>query len=125
MTSKIAKSTIEKWQSEGLKPTFDDIVLLNALGLKAERSNDMYCFAATPRIAFLGDWVLREPTVGKRAWMDEARQLLNNDFQSQLYFTAWALNCPDNELPKLTKSKYVVDAVKKFVQEALVDFTIT
>lgn len=125
MTSKIAKSTIEKWQSEGLNPTFDDIVLLNALGLKAERTSDMYCFAACPRISFLGDWVLREPTVGKRAWMDEAKQLLNDDFRTHLYFTAWALNCPDNELPKLTKAKYVLDEVKKFAQEVLVDFTIT
>ena len=125
MTSKIAKSTIEQWQSEGLNPTFDDIVLLNALGLKAERTSGMYCFAASPRISFLGDWVLREPTVGKRAWMDEAKQLLDDDFRTHLYFTAWALNCPDNELPKLTKAKYVIDEVKKFAQEVLVDFTTT
>lgn len=96
MISTIAKSTVEQWQSEGLKPTFDDIVLLNALGLKVERSSDMYCFAASPRVAFLGDNVLREPTVGKRAWMDEAGQLLSDDFQTNLYFIAWALNCPDD-----------------------------
>ena len=33
MTSKLAKQQIEMWQKEGLKPTVDDIVLLNNLGL--------------------------------------------------------------------------------------------
>ena len=125
MRSKIAKSTIEKWQSEGLSPSFDDIILLNALGLKIERAADSYQFSACPRVAYLGDWILREPTVGKRVWMDEMSQLLNNDFQTHLYFVAWALNCSDNELPQVDNVKKLMDAVKKFAQEVLVNFTTT
>ena len=125
MISKIAKSTVEKWRGEGLEPSFEDVVRLNALGLKIERSADMYNFAACPRVAFLGDWVLREPTVGKRAWMDEAMQLLYDDFQTHLYFTAWALNCPDRELPPLDKTDRLLEPVKRFARDVLVHFTTT
>lgn len=125
MISKIAKATIEKWRSEGLEPSFEDIIHLNALGLKIEHASDVTSFAACPRVAFLGDWVLREPTVGKRAWMDSAVQLLNDDYHSHLYFTAWALNCPDDELPKLNTVKHLLKPVKEFAQEVLVHFTET
>lgn len=80
MTSKLAKSEIEKWWSEGLHPSVDDIIKLNALGLKVEKGSEAYNFAACPRVAFLGDWTLFEPTVGKRIWMDTARQLLKDDY---------------------------------------------
>ena len=108
-----------------MKPTFEDIVLLNALGLKVERKGDEYNFAACPRVAFLGDYTLFEPTVGKRIWMDTASQLLEDDWQTQLYFTAWCLNCPDDELPKMDDVKNIVGEVKKFATEVLVNHTIT
>lgn len=65
MISKLAKQTIEKWQSEGLKPTFDDVIRLNALGLKVEHGSEACEFSAVPRVAFLGDYTLFEPTVFK------------------------------------------------------------
>ena len=125
MTSKLAKSTIEKWWSEGLKPTVEDIVRLNALGLKVENGAEAYDFAACPRVAFLGDYMLFEPTVGKRAWMDTAKQALRDDYQTQLYFVAWALNCPDDELPSASNVKCLMERIKKFAEEVLVDFTET
>lgn len=70
MTSKLAKSQIELWRKEGLEPTFDDIIRLNDLGLRVERGSDMFSFSAVPRMAFLGDRILREPTVAKRYWLD-------------------------------------------------------
>ena len=117
MVSKLAKATIEKWWSEGLRPTVEQIVRLNALGLKVESGSDVWNFAACPRVAFLGDWTLFEPTVGKRIWMDTARQLLKDDYQTQIYFTAWALNCPDDELPKMNDVKNIIGAVKKFAED--------
>lgn len=108
-----------------MKPTFEDIILLNALGLKVERKGDEYNFAACPRVAFLGDYTLFEPTVGKRIWMDTASQLLEDDWQTQLYFAAWCLNCPDDELPKMDDVKNIVEQVKKFATEVLVNHTIS
>lgn len=125
MTSKLAKCEIEKWWGEGLHPTVDDIIKLNALGLKVEKGSEAYNFAACPRVAFLGDWTLFEPTVGKRIWMDTARQLLKDDYQTQLYFTAWALNCPDDELPKATCTREIIGEVKEFAQKVLISYTDT
>lgn len=125
MVSKLAKATIEKWWGEGLRPTVEQIVRLNALGLKVESGNDVWNFAACPRVAFLGDWTLFEPTIGKRIWMDTARQLLKDDYQTQIYFTAWALNCPDDELPKMNDVKNIIGAVKKFAEEVIINFTET
>ncbi len=125
MTSRLAKDTIEGWQREGLHPTVEQIVRLNALGLKVESGNDVWNFAACPRVAFLGDWTLFEPTIGKRIWMDTARQLLKDDYQTQIYFTAWALNCPDDELPKMNDVKNIIGAVKKFAEEVIINFTET
>lgn len=125
MTSKLAKQQIEQWWKEGLKPTFEDIIKLNALGLKVERGSEVYNFAACPRVAFLGDWTLFEPTVGKRIWMDTAKQLLRDDYQTHLYFTVWALNCPDAELPKATNTADIINEVKEFAQNVLIDFTET
>ena len=98
---------------------------MNALGLKVERGSEVYNFAACPRVAFLGDWTLFEPTVGKRIWMDTAKQLLRDDYQTHLYFTAWALNCPDAELPKATNTADIMNEVKEFAQNVLIDFTET
>lgn len=125
MTSKLAKSTIEKWWSEGLQPSVEDIIKLNALGLQVEKGSESYNFAACPRVAFLGDWTLFEPTVGKRIWIDTARQLLKEDYLTQLYFTAWVLNCPDSELPNVENSKAIINEVKEFAQTVLVGFTET
>lgn len=80
MTSKLAKSTIETWWAEGLKPTVEDIVRLNALGLKVENGSEVYDFAACPRISFLGDYMLFEPTVAKKIWIDTAKQSLREDY---------------------------------------------
>ena len=125
MTSNLAKSTIQKWQSEGLTPSFDDIVKLNALGLKVERSGDVYNMGAIPRVSFLDDWTLFEPTIGKRIWIDQSRQLLADDFDTQLYFMAWALNCPDDELPKVDDVRKINREVKDFAEKALLKHTTT
>ncbi len=96
MTSKLAKSQIEEWWREGLKPTVDDIILINNLGLEVERGSDMFSFSACPRLAFLGDNILREPTVAKRLWIDEAQRLFANTLESRVYVLTYALGTPDD-----------------------------
>lgn len=96
MTSKLAKQQIEMWQKEGLKPTVDDIVLLNNLGLQIERGSDMFSFSACPRVAFLGDNILREPTVAKRLWLDEVKRLFADTVETTVYVVAYTLGTPDD-----------------------------
>lgn len=124
MTSNLARSTYEQWMSEGLKPTLDQLVTLNALGLEAENSKDNYDFSMLPRVAFLGDYTIWEPTIGKRIWLDKATSLFDkDDFQTQLFLTAFSLNCPDNELPELNNKKELVKRLMEFVESALLYLT--
>jgi hypothetical protein len=107
MTSKIAQQQIELWWSEGLKPAFKDIILLNNLGLQIERGSDMFSFSACPRIAFLGENILREPTVAKRIWIDEVQRLFSDTLETKIYILAYALGTSDDELPSLTDKKKI------------------
>lgn len=125
MTSKLAKSQIEKWWSEGLKPTVDDIVLLNNLGISVEKGSEMFAFSACPRIAFLGDNILREPTIAKRLWIDEALRLFAPTVESKIYVLAYAFGTSDDELPSLLKASEVKKSVVKFRDEVLMKFTDT
>lgn len=96
MTSKMAQQQIELWWKEGLKPTVEDIVLLNNLGLQIEKGSDMFSFSACPRIAFLGDNILREPTVAKRLWLDEVQRLFSDSVETKIYVIAYTLGTPDD-----------------------------
>lgn len=125
MTSKLAKSQIELWQKEGLAPTFEDIIKLNDVGLKVERGSDMYSFAACPRLAFLGDVVLREPTIAKRIWMDEVQRLFADGIETRLYLVAWSLAADDNNLPSLNDKKKIGELVVEFRDKVLLKCTET
>lgn len=125
MTSRLAESTIQEWQKENLKPTFKDMVLLNDLGLKVERGSEAFSFSQCPRIAFLGDYILREPTVAKRIWMDSVGQMFDGNYQTRLFFMCYALNCPDAELPDVTKASALNRKIEKFRDEVLLKFTET
>lgn len=126
MTSKLAKSQIEKWWAEGLKPTVEDIVRVNELGLQVERGTDMFDFSACPRAAFLGDRILWEPTMRKRLWIDAAMEVVDaKTLESRIYVLAYALGTPSNELEDLTSKRKLTKAVVKFRDEVLMDCTDT
>lgn len=126
MTSKLAKSQIEQWWSEGLKPAFDDIIKLNNLGLAVERGTEMFDFSACPRAAFLGDNILWEPNMRKRMWIDAALQVVGTDsIESRIYILAYALATSDDELAPLTAKSRLVKAIVKFRDEVLLKCTDT
>lgn len=123
MISDIAKETIDGWKAEGLAPTFRDCIRLNALGLKIERGESAADLAALPRMAFLGDLILWEPTIAVRQWLDAASRIVADDYFSQLTLAAYALNCPAAELPRLDRVSDLVREVKRFTDECLALFT--
>lgn len=88
-----------------------------------ERNGDGAAFYSAPRIAFLGDLLLREPTVRKRVYMDAARQIIADDDRSWLYAMAYFLNTPYEELPGLDDRRKLVGAIGKFAADRLSDFT--
>ena len=60
MISHTAKEDIEAMEADGLRPSVSDIIRLNALGLRLERSafsaQSLFCL---PRVAYLGKLILR------------------------------------------------------------------
>lgn len=123
MISKMAEGTVAQMRAEGLEPTFADCVTLNDFGLRVERDANAVEFASVPRCAFLGDWVLWEPTLAKMMWIDRARQLLTDDAETQVALMAYALNTDAAELPPLTNTRKLAKAVESFSREVLVFFT--
>lgn len=125
MISNIAKETVDGWKAEGLTPTFEDCIRLNALGLKVERGESAADFSALPRMAFLGDLILWEPTIAVRQWMDAAEHIVAGDYYSRLCLAAYALNTPAAELPRLDRASKIVKAIKSFADTDLAPFTET
>ena len=116
MVSDTAMSDINKLVAEGLKPTPQDIIRLNALALKIERHEScaMSLFNL-PRVAFLGNIILREPTLGHEIWLAEVERICDmDDILTNLAVTAYACSVIDaKDLPELDKRKIFI-AVEKF-----------
>lgn len=123
MKSELAKAEIERMEGEGLKPTFDDIVRLNGLGLKIEaaKTDNIY---AMPRVAFLGRVTFREPSIAHGVWIDEVAAYSSEDYSTRLAITAYALAHDPSELPPSVKRKTCEKAIKRFNREYLGALTI-
>lgn len=67
MLSALAKSDLERLRRAGFSPTDEEIVRLNDLGVRIERGKNT-TVANMPRIAFAGNVVLHEPTIGAIVW---------------------------------------------------------
>jgi len=85
----------------------------------------MFSFSACPRIAFLGDNILREPTVAKRIWLDEVQRLFADTFETKIYVIAYTLGTSDDELPAVNDKKLIQKKVLKFRDEVLMKCTDT
>lgn len=123
MVSKMAKDTIAKWEAEGLRPTFDDAILINDLGLRIERASDATALARVPRCSFLGDAILWEPSVYKMMWLDKARQVVAEDEETQTALVAFTLNTNEQDLPQLKEAKDLVKRVQEFRDHVLIFYS--
>ena len=97
MTSELAKADIEEMWDEGLKPTVEDIVRLNALALKLEGARKKCAADSTeylPRAAAISESVtFRQPTIGHEIWMEKVERFVEKgDCQSLLAVRAFALS---------------------------------
>lgn len=124
MTSRLAEQTYNGWLAEGLTPTLEMAVDLNAAGVALERNSDAADFAALPRVAFLGDFILREPSVKKRVYLDELRQTLDErDDRAQVFAVAYVCYTPYADLVPLDSSvRKIRRAVAQFALEVLGGF---
>jgi len=105
MVSLAAIEEAERLAAEGTPLLPREIVRLNALGLAMERGERESVACALPRVAFLGDVCLREPTLGHEMWLDEARRyadFTDVDTSLAMHALAFTIHDPD-DLPKLNK----------------------
>lgn len=125
MKSDLAEIAVNEMWKQGLRPSVADIVRLNALGLAAERGDNGEGFDALPRIAFLGDLILTEPTLAKRIWLDTVLAAVKDTYETRLFVTAYALNTPDAKLPDAQDIRGALDAARQFKETELLQFTET
>jgi hypothetical protein len=71
MTSDIAMADIYTLQAEGLRPKPEDVIRLNALGLAVERAGNPDASNNAPRIVWLCNVAIHEPTIQAELWMQD------------------------------------------------------
>ena len=117
MVSNTAKEDIEQLIADGLMPSVNDVIKLNALGLKLEKSptssEELFYM---PRIAYLGDIVLRQPTIGHEIWFDEVARIVDmTEPMTSLVVTAYACSVFDSDnLPKPDSKFDVIKEIYRF-----------
>lgn len=112
MVSKTAQADIEDMWDAGLKPTFHDIIRLNALALEVERIKSGFSLSELPRVSFLGEVVFREPTIGSEMWLTSASRLFDSDdMETFMILRAFSLSMPQSELPDPIDQKTVLEAI--------------
>lgn len=104
-----------------MHPSFSDIILLDALGLKVERGSDMCDFSCLPRVAYLGDLCFQEPSIAKQIWIDQISQTIPQIDSVQIIL--FALNTPDNELPSIQQSGELKKRVIDFYYDNIIQFS--
>lgn len=115
MVSKTAQADIEEMWEAGLKPTFADIIRLNALAIEVERVKAGFSLAELPRVAFLGNVAFREPTVGSEMWLAAASRLFDADEpETFIILRAFSLSRPQGELPDPADENAVLAGVAEF-----------
>jgi len=126
MVCQFAIAKINELKAHGLEPTPEDIIRLNALGLKVEalkkkRPHDSLEFL--PRVAAISSSVsFRQPTIGHDIWLDKVERICSHDFQTSLAVKAFALSRPASLLPDPDDPKSIQTAVMEYC-ESMKDFT--
>lgn len=124
MKSEMAEADLQQMMADGLKPTIDDIIRLNALGLKCELSQRSGEYYALPRLAFLGRLSLREPTIGHGIWIDSViHYCCERDLSTRIAIEAFAISRPLDELPDASDRSACVKAIDDFTKNELAPFT--
>lgn len=119
MTSETAKTDIEELWAAGLKPTVEDIIRLNALGLKMEAAGKKHAVDSNdflPRVAQIGERVIfRQPSIKHEIWIRQVCELVKEgDLQSLLAVQAFALSRSPGKLPDALNANNVAVAVQTY-----------
>lgn len=121
MVSSLFRSDYNKMRREGLEPTLDDIIRLNALAVKVERAAKPCDAVALPRAAFVGRLILREPTLGHTEWIERVGEYIDlNRERNFIIVHAFALSRDSRDLPDALQAVKVVKKVYAFARKELI-----
>lgn len=124
MISNYAISEIKRLEKQGLKPTIEDVIRLNGLGLKIERSDKCGTIYEMPRVAYLGTLSFREPTIAHVEWIDMVRTYVNQrNYDTIIAVHAFALSRDASALPAKESQFDCTEEIAKFVKRELAVFT--
>lgn len=125
MVSKMAISDIEALKEDGIELTPQEIIRLNAFGLKVERNTESAEYSVPPRVSILGDVAFHEPTIGSEVWMQQVGNVFDMD-EAGTYFQlrAYSLSRDWRELPPPLEKEKVKEQTTKFFKEQLGSFTM-
>ena len=125
MISKMAMEDIEAIRAGGIDVPPREVVRLNALGLRVERSAHGDGFSVLPRVAWLGDLCFREPTIGDEMWLGMAsRTFDSDDAETLLLLRAASLSAKAEDLPPATDKKAVLKLVGDFQRGPASGYTV-
>lgn len=126
MVSPTAIADIKAAISSGVNFKPEEIIRLNALGLRYDYSKSGAEMRIMPRVAWLGDVAFREPTIGHEIWMYEASDIFDFDNgETRVKVRAYCLATPPLELPPMTEGILSIKKkVQKFCREKLSPYTL-
>jgi hypothetical protein len=125
MVSKMALDDIEALREEGIEVTPEEIIRLNAFGLKVERNTDSSEYNVMPRVSILGDVVFYEPTIGSEIWFNNVSKVFDlDDHQTYFQLRTYSLSQKQDELVSPLDKEIVKQEVQKLFSEKLSKYTI-
>ena len=102
MVSPTAIADIKTAISSGIQLKPEEIVRLNALGLRYDYSKSGAEMRIMPRLAWLGDVAFREPTIGHEIWMFDMADVFDlEDGETRIKVRAFCLATDPKELPSV------------------------
>ena len=126
MISPTAIADIKAAISSGVVFTPEEIIRLNALGLRYDYTKSGAEMRVMPRLAWLGDVAFREPTIGHEIWMYESADVFNlEDGETRIKVRAFCLATDPLKLPPFTQGRNKIEqAVKDFCEKRISEYTL-
>lgn len=117
MTSTMARDDIEDLKDKGFDLTVDEIVRINAFGLRVERGAESAELYNLPRASILGDVVFHEPTIGTDIWLKQVGALFDLDeYDTFTQLRALSMSMEYDKLPDPTNREAVMKGVDELLK---------
>jgi hypothetical protein len=99
MCSELAIEDIQALLDEGCIVHPEDVIRLNALGLRLQKRPD-FRFSNLPRVAMCGEVRFSQPTIEQDIFLDNILQLFSNDEGTVIALEAYVLAHPEKDWSK-------------------------